>query len=188
MNMRVTKLFSRLTMRIIGARLSKNERLDRNAPRSDFGIANHNAGLKSGFAINDVLGDDLQEHMSLFQHERFHIERSVSEQALCGLSNLGIVIGNILSREKRTYPLAFAANEKRSALKPLQIMICDQNLHFVRQSSEVTNGNVELLAKLAHCEIRKRPYIMPELGDLQFFRQPSLVPLVLIILNDLFCD
>src|SRR5215813_13351666 len=96
MNMRVTKTFLPAHNEIIGAWFSKNERLDRNAPRSDFGIANHNAGLKSGFAINDVLGDDLQEHMSLFEHERFHIERSVSEQALRGLGDLGIVVGDVL--------------------------------------------------------------------------------------------
>src|SRR5262249_33296684 len=188
MDMRVTKTFFLRHNQIIGAWFPKNKRLDRNAPHADFGITDHDSCLESGFANYNVLGDNLQKHMSLFEHERFHIERSVSEQALRGLSDLGIVVCHVFGRKKRANPLALAANEKRSALKPLQIMVCDHDLHFVRQSSKVTNENVELLAKLAHYQIGKRPYIVPELSNLQFFHQPSLVPFILIVLNDFFCD
>src|SRR5262249_53724768 len=108
---------------------------------------------ESGFAIYDVLGDDLQKYVSLFEYERFDVERSVSEQALRSLGDLGIVVGHILGRQERANPITLAAHEKGSALKPLQIMICDQDLHFIRQSPKVTNRNVELLTKLAHCQI-----------------------------------
>src|SRR5262249_8105021 len=117
MNMRVTEAFLLTNNEVVGAWFPKNKRLHRNASHTDFGISDHDADLESGAAIHDILGDNLQKHMSLFQHKRFHIERSVPEQALCGLGNLRIVVGHILGREKRAYPVPFAANEKFSALK-----------------------------------------------------------------------
>src|SRR5215468_9149064 len=50
-------------------RFSKYKRLYRNASHSDFGIADHDPGLESASAIHDVLGDDLQKHVGLFEHE-----------------------------------------------------------------------------------------------------------------------
>src|SRR5215813_15281345 len=105
MNMRVTETFLLAHNEVVGAWFSKNKRLDRNASHADFGIADHDAGFESGFAIYDVLGDDLQKYVSLFEYERFDVERSVSEQALRSLCDLGIVVGHILGRQERANPI-----------------------------------------------------------------------------------
>jgi hypothetical protein len=63
---------------------------------ANFGIADHNAGFEAGLRVVNVLRDDLQIHMALFEHERFDRELFVSEQALCSLGDLGIFVGNLL--------------------------------------------------------------------------------------------
>ena len=52
--------------------------------------------LSPDSAIHDILGDDLQKHMGLFEHKRFHRERCVSEQTLRGLGDLGIIVCHVL--------------------------------------------------------------------------------------------
>src|SRR5262249_28595152 len=96
MDTRVTETFLPAHDEIVRAGCSRNKRLYRDAPHGDFGIADHDSGLESSSAINDVLRDDLQKHVSLFEHERFHIERSVSEQALSSLGDFGIIVGDVL--------------------------------------------------------------------------------------------
>jgi len=69
MDMRVAETFLPANDEIIGAWFPKDKRLYRYAPHADFGIANHDAGLESGSAIDDILGYDLQKHVGFFQHE-----------------------------------------------------------------------------------------------------------------------
>ena len=63
------KLFSRGDDQIVGAGFYKNKWFDRNASHADFGVADDDTGLKCGPSVHNVLRDDFQKHLSLFQDE-----------------------------------------------------------------------------------------------------------------------
>src|SRR5215472_15627419 len=74
MDVGVPETFLPAHYKVVGAQLSKNKRLDRNASRADLGIADDDAGLEARINIPNLVGDDFQIHVRLFEHEILQAE------------------------------------------------------------------------------------------------------------------
>ena len=78
MDMGVPKTFLLTHDQIIRAPFPENKRFNRNASHTDFGIADDDTGLETGFNVSNLFRDDLQKQVCLFKDKVF--DRNISSR------------------------------------------------------------------------------------------------------------
>jgi hypothetical protein len=92
MDVRMPKTFFLAHDKVIGAGFPENKRLDGNASHPHFGIPDHDAGLKTGLHVPNLVGNEFQKHIRLFEDEIFYRNVAFREQCFDRFGDFGIVI------------------------------------------------------------------------------------------------